>query len=271
MPFVWFRAPCPGRTTGCRPARPGLTTLAPGAVPILLKQPEFPAVPPAPFGRARGHGLVVPTGLVVKLVVFPVGADDRTQTPIVRRADPELVLLMLVFFHRVPVSAGREAGGLQRRVPAGTRAVALIVVGVHAAGVVGVVADLIDIAHQIAAGVHGFQLAELAVDRPRRAFELILVVRRIEQRDLERAERRAIRAVGLIVEYALRVHVLISLRDQDIPIVVDLEQRFDAGTFVGHRIDGVADQLALLIVGLPGGTQKPAFGKPSGHAPFTAG
>ena len=41
---------------------------------------------------------------------------------------------------------------------------ALVVVGIHAARVIGVVADLVDVADQVAARIDGLQVAELAID-----------------------------------------------------------------------------------------------------------
>jgi len=79
---------------------------------------------------------------------------------------------------------------------------------------------LIDIAYQVSAGVDGLQIAKLAVHGPRGVFELVLVIGWIEQGDLERPERPTVGGVGLIVEHALRIHVLIGLRDQHIPVVI---------------------------------------------------
>src|SRR5581483_12016127 len=45
-------------------------------------------------GRARRHGLVVPTGLVPQLVGFPEHAADGAQPPVIRRAEAEFVLLV---------------------------------------------------------------------------------------------------------------------------------------------------------------------------------
>ena len=56
------------------------------------------------------NGLVVPVGLVVQLVGLPEGARDRAKAPVVRRADAEFMLLVLVFLGRMPERAGREAG-----------------------------------------------------------------------------------------------------------------------------------------------------------------
>ncbi len=50
--------------------------------------------------RTRRNVLVVPAGLVVQLVVFPEGADDRPQPPLIRRAQAEFVLLVGVALDR---------------------------------------------------------------------------------------------------------------------------------------------------------------------------
>ncbi len=134
---------------------------------------------------------------------------------------------MFVTLRFAPGRAGREARRLEIRrrglqVKARSRPVALIVVGVHAARVVRVVADLVDVTHQIAAGVHGFQVTELAVDRPCRILELILVIGIVEQRDLVPLQRRTVGGAGHLVEHALGIHVLVGLCEQYIPVIVDL-------------------------------------------------
>src|SRR5262249_61131446 len=84
---------------------------------------------------AGGDGFVVPAGLVVQHVLLPERADDAAQAPVIRRAQPELVLLVLVLLGRAPEGARGEAGGLKVRVVVG-RAIALVVVGIDAARVV---------------------------------------------------------------------------------------------------------------------------------------
>ncbi len=203
--------------------------------------------------RVRGagrHGLVQPGGLVVQHVILPVRPADRAQPPLVRRAQAKFVLLVHVALGLVPGGARGEAGGLQRGIvyerARARRAVALVVVGKYTARVVRVVADLIDVAHQVAAGVDGLQIAELAVHRPGGALELVLVVGGVEQRDLERLQRRAIRGIGLLVEHSPCVHVLIGLGDQHVPIIAELVQRLGAYPLVGDGVDVVADHVGVI-------------------------
>src|ERR1700733_355830 len=77
---------------------------------------------------AWGNVLVHPGGLVVELVILEKGAGDAAQTPIVRRAEAQFVLQVLVLFDGGPGGARRVALGGD----------ALIVIGVHAARVIGV-------------------------------------------------------------------------------------------------------------------------------------
>ena len=58
----------------------------------------------------RRNVLVTPAGLVQQLIVFPKRAGDRAETPLVRRAQAQFVLLVRVAFDRVPGGARREAG-----------------------------------------------------------------------------------------------------------------------------------------------------------------
>src|ERR1700676_950335 len=124
----------------------------------------------------RRDGLVVPAGLVIQSVVFPKGAGDCAQTPLVRRAQTKFVLLVGVALDRVPGGFRREAGRRERAVVARSRTVALVVIRIHAACVIRVVAGLLDLAHEVTAGIDGLQISELAVHRQRGALESVLVV-----------------------------------------------------------------------------------------------
>src|SRR6266849_4218817 len=98
---------------------------------------------------------------------------------------------MLVAFLFEPRGARRKAGGLKtgrrlREVETRSRAVTLIVVGIHATRIVGVVLYLVDVTHEEAAGVHRLQVTKPAVERPRRILKLILVKGIVEQRYLQR-------------------------------------------------------------------------------------
>ena len=194
---------------------------------------------------ARRYGLVLPTGAVEEFVVLVVRADDAAQAPLIRRAQTNFVLHMLIALGRSPRSARREAGR-RERVGGGSRAVALIVVRIMATRVVRVVADLVDVTHEVAAGVDRPYGTELAVDRPRRVLELILVESRIEQRDFERRQRHAVRGVGRLVEHPLRIHVLVHLREQHIPVVIDLEQSLRADPLVRDGIAGPAHDAVVV-------------------------
>src|ERR1700722_16943836 len=69
------------------------------------------------WNPARGAGrnrLVAPAGLVEQLVVLVICADDAAQAPLVRRAQADFLLQVLVFLDRVPDGAGREASRLER-------------------------------------------------------------------------------------------------------------------------------------------------------------
>ena len=155
----------PGRTRCCRPARRDSARTCRGRCRRSTSSRYCPGVPGAVRG-ARRNGLVHPGGLVVELVVLPERADDAAHAPVVRRAQAELVLLVLVAARssarwRSASSRWTSAWTLQRPI----RAVALVVIGIDAARVIGVVAGLIDVAHEVAAGIDGLQIAELAVRR----------------------------------------------------------------------------------------------------------
>ncbi len=193
----------------------------------------------------RRNGLVTPAGLVEQFVVLPKRAGDRAQTPLVRGAQAEFVLLVRIALDRVPGGTRRETGRREAAV-VDRRTVALVVIGIHAARVIRVVADLFHVAHEIAAGINGLQIAELAIHRPRCALELVLVVSIVEQRDFERLQRRAIRGVGLAVEHAPRVHVLVGLRDQEVPLIAEFVAHLRAYSLVGNGVDGSGSQAVVI-------------------------
>ena len=168
------------------------------------------------------------------------------------------MLLVLVLLHRLPGGAGREAGGLEA---ARSRAVALIVIGIHAARVVRVIPGLLDVAHQVAARVNGLQIADFAVQCPRGALELVLVEGRVEQGRLERLQCRTVGARGLVIEHALGIHVLVGLRQQKIPILVELVQSLDAYALVRDGVDVVADLVGVVDRGAAGRHAKAGIGQ----------
>ena len=68
----------------------------------------------------------------------------------------------------------------------------------------------------------------------------------VEQGDLERLQRRAIRRIRLLVEHALRLHVLVRLRDQRVPVVVELVQRLHADSLVGDGVDRSGGRVVVV-------------------------
>src|ERR1700748_1951723 len=112
---------------------------------------------------ARGNGLVVPATLVEEVVVFPEGAGNRAQAPVIRCAEAQFVLLVGVAFVLEPGGAGREARRFEVRI-ADWRPETLVVVRVHAARVVRIVADLLDVADEVTAGVDGLHRTDFAVE-----------------------------------------------------------------------------------------------------------
>ena len=132
----------------------------------------------------------------------------------------------------MPGRARREAGGLEVRIAARTRPVALVVVGIHAARVIRVIAHLIDVAHEVAAGVDGLQVTEPAVQGPCGALEFVVVIGVVEQRHLQRLQRRAVGGIRLLIEHALRFDALVRLRQQQVPVVVELVQRLHTDALV---------------------------------------
>ena len=88
------------------------------------------------------------------------------------------MLHVLVLLGRAPGRARREALRLGAD-SGGAAAAAFIVVGIHAARVIGVVLLLLHVAHQIGAAIDDTEVADLAVDGQRGVLELILVEGRI--------------------------------------------------------------------------------------------
>ena len=88
--------------------------------------------------------------------------------------------------------------------------------------------------------------------RPGGVLELVLVVGIVEQRHLERRQRRAVGGIRLLVEDALRVEVLVGLREQHVPVVVELVERLDPCALVLDRVDGPARELSVADRGAAG-------------------
>ena len=112
------------------------------------------------------------------------------------------------------------------------------VVGAGRTGqVVRVILLSLDVPDHVAARVqHAQQVAQLAVHRQRRALVAILGVSRGKGGDLVGRERRAVRVERVGVEIAVRVHVLVVLLNEEIPILGELVQRGNTNSAVGNWI-----------------------------------
>ena len=211
------------------------------------------------------HRPVQPLGVVVDVVLFPVDTADAAQPPVIRRARAKLLAVVSVFLGLLPYGARRVAGGIRitgpdwvsvlvrGRRPGIGETGALIIVAVDAARVVGVVLLLRRYcAPGSCAAYTSLIVADLAVDGQRGVLELVLVVGGVVQGDRQRWQRHAalrladgvegysLGAVRHLVKDALRVHVLIALREQRIPVLVHFPQHRRPDSLVGDRIDGVA-------------------------------
>src|ERR1019366_974350 len=69
-----------------------------------------------------------------------------------------------------------------------------------AARIVRIVVGLVDVTIEVPPGIDGLQIAELAVERPRRVLEPILVIGRDEGRVLPRSELLAVGPTGYCVD-----------------------------------------------------------------------
>ena len=130
----------------------------------------------------------------------------------------------------VPVAHRRVAGqgldGHRREfdrveVP-GTRADTPVVRACHATQVVGVVLLAFDVTSQVGAGVHGLQVTKAAAERPGRALVTILRESRGEGGDLVGRQGSAVGVGRVGVEIAVRVHVLVVLPNEQIPVIGEL-------------------------------------------------
>ena len=193
---------------------------------------------------ARRQGLVEPVQLVVNAQVFPERADDAAQTPLIWRAEPNLVALVRVALRLGPDGARREAGRSEAVCRFGT--MALVIVRVQAARIVGVVLHRAHVAHQVRARVDRPQRADSPVDRQGRVLELVLVVGVVEQRDRLPGQRCAVRALRHLVEHAFGIHVLIALGDEGVPLIVDVPESGYADALVGHRIDRILRERVVV-------------------------
>src|SRR5438132_4799431 len=147
--------------------------------------------------------------------------------------------------------------GLEIVVPAGDRRVtscgagvaqvraaapdAGVVEATRSAGVVRVILLRIDVARQIGAGVDGPEIRDPAVYGPGGGLGLVLVPCRHEGSFLQRLQRdwqtrrRELHAGRELHRHAFRIQALISLLDQDVPLVVDLIEAGQPKALVGDR------------------------------------
>src|SRR5712671_4479574 len=133
--------------------------------------------------ESRPRRPVVPIRNVLNQKIFVKEATDGTPTPVVRRVQPELVVLVGIALLDPESRDRREAGSvwcavgnrlLRSRYDAG------VVIAVRAAVVVGVIGDLIDFAHEVTSRVHGLERADTAVQGPCGVLEAVLVILRRE-------------------------------------------------------------------------------------------
>src|SRR5882757_11383858 len=89
--------------------------------------------------------------------------------------------------------------------------IALIVAGIHAAGIVSQILLLLDVSIQVAARVDDLEPCYAAGYRELRIFPFVMVVRRIEQLHRQIGKRLAGAVVAFLPEDPIRIHVLIGL------------------------------------------------------------
>jgi hypothetical protein len=150
----------------------------------------------APFEVQDGTVLYIQAVWSYSLLSSQYAPRSRA-APVVRRAHAEFVLLVVFARPSARWRSARSRSVQARGV--GARAVALVVIGIHAARVIGVVPDLVDVAHQVAAGVDRLEHRQSCRSRSTRCSRTCPCRRRVEQRDFERlaaARRRRRSAAG---------------------------------------------------------------------------
>ena len=100
----------------------------------------------------------------------------------------------------------------------------------------GVVTDLVDIAHQVAARVHQLHRTHATVQRPRRVFKLVFVGVGVVLLYVQVAQGR------VVGEDAIGFETLVTLLDEGLPVVADLVEHRGACALVGHWIGRVVDE-----------------------------
>ena len=192
--------------------------------------------------RAFRNRLVLPLGIVVQLALFPEHATNTRQRPAGRRRETDLVALIGVVGRVVPHRRRRVA--LVDRGTGVTRA--LVVAAVHTARVVRVVLDLERVTREVSASVGQVEHAGLARHGQGRVRELVRRDAVVEHRHFERVEVLRLGAVRHLVEDARRVHVLVGLLEQHVPVVVDLIVKTQAHALVRDRVDVLAGDVVVV-------------------------
>ena len=144
-----------------------------------------------------------------------------------------------------------EAGIRPRKIPrieiSSARADAGVVGADGAAHVIRIVLLALDVTDHVAARIHeAQQIADLAVQRPGRAVVAILAVSGRKGGQLVLAEGLAVRVERIAVEITLRLHVLVVLLWQRVPVVVDLPQRREARALVIDAVGVASHQWAVV-------------------------
>ena len=129
-------------------------------------------------GRDR---LVQEVHVVLDVEVFPERTDEAPHPPIVGCAEPQLMALVRGFDMVQPGRIRRVAGERSHSLAdEGAAAGAGVVEPARRARVVRVIHRIVDRAAQVTARINQLEVANLAVDGPRRVLPLVLVVGRRE-------------------------------------------------------------------------------------------
>ncbi len=194
--------------------------------------------------RALRNAEIIPVEVVVDHELFPVSASECAHAVLFAGADTEFVALMFVLNDIEPGAYGRIApqrlAGQLREVPGVKKIGASPDAGVFRAGdaahVVGIVLLSLDVTVHVAAAIDGLQVSQPAIERPGCALVTILRVSRREGSDLVGLQRGAIRVEWIGVEISVRVHLLIALLDEEVPVVVELVESGEPKSPVGKRV-----------------------------------
>ena len=108
-----------------------------------------------------------------------------------------------------------------------------------------------DIPVGIAAGIDQAEIRDLAIDRPGEVRVAVLDVGGRERRDLQRFQRLEIRTGRILHRQAVRLEIFQALRDQDIPVVVDIVQSREAAAGIGRGIEILLRDREIVGLGRP--------------------